>query len=97
MEASERLAEEIERLAEEFLALVPAYVWDGMSLPVPVEDIADSHAGLLIRDVEDLSLAPGRERTALHRRPVRTVSITQLKRWRTAAAMRTIVIVAHGE
>jgi hypothetical protein len=49
----------IEQRAEEFLAHVPAYIWDGISLPVPVEDIADSHAGLLIRDVQDLSLAPG--------------------------------------
>lgn len=51
--------EEIERLAEEFLADVPSYVWDGASLPVPVEEIADTYAGLLVRDIEDLSRAPG--------------------------------------
>ena len=50
---------EIETLAEGFLAAVPAYVWDGESLPVPVEEIADSHLGLLVRDVEDLRVAPG--------------------------------------
>jgi hypothetical protein len=55
----EREREGIERLAEQFLAGVPSYVWDGESLPVPVEDIADSHVGLLVRDVEDLSSAPG--------------------------------------
>ncbi|HLH65183.1 MAG TPA: ImmA/IrrE family metallo-endopeptidase [Solirubrobacteraceae bacterium] len=49
----------IERVAERFLAGVPAYLWDGESLPVPVEDIADSHVGLLVRDVEDLNQAPG--------------------------------------
>lgn len=49
----------IEQLAEQFLARVPAYIWDGETLPVPVEDIADSHAGLLVRDVEDLRVAPG--------------------------------------
>lgn len=49
----------IEELAERFLAGVPPYLWDGESLPVPVEDIADSHVGLLVRDVEDLSSAPG--------------------------------------
>jgi hypothetical protein len=49
----------LELVAEEFLAGVPTYVWDGESLPVPVEDIADSHLGLLVRDVDDLSLAPG--------------------------------------
>lgn len=49
----------IEQLAEDFLARVPAYIWDGETLPVPVEDIADSYAGLLVRDVEDLRLAPG--------------------------------------
>lgn len=51
--------EEIEVLAERFLAAVPSYVWDGAALPVPVEDIADSHAGLLVRDVDDLRQAPG--------------------------------------
>lgn len=51
--------EEIERLAEEFLAQIPGYVWDGQTLPVPIEEIADTHVGLLVRDVEDLSSAPG--------------------------------------
>ena len=51
--------EHIEQLATQFLATVPAYIWDGKRLPVPIEDIADSHAGLLVRDVDDLSLAPG--------------------------------------
>jgi IrrE N-terminal-like domain len=45
--------------AEGFLAGVPSYIWDGQTLPVPVEDIADSHVGLLVRDVEDLASAPG--------------------------------------
>lgn len=51
--------ERIEHLAEGFLAAVPSYVWDGQSLPVPIEDIADTHVGLLVRDVDDLALAPG--------------------------------------
>jgi hypothetical protein len=51
--------EAIEQLAEDFLAGVPAYVWDGETLPVPIEEIADTHAGLLVRDVEDLATAPG--------------------------------------
>jgi hypothetical protein len=50
---------EIEQLAEAFLAQIPSYVWDGASLPVPIEEIADSFAGLLVRDVEDLATAPG--------------------------------------
>ena len=49
----------VERRAEELLASVPTYVWDGASLPVPVERIADSWFGLLIRDVDDLTGAPG--------------------------------------
>jgi len=49
----------IEQAAEDFLALIPSYVWDGGTLPVPIEDIADTHIGLLIRDVEDLRTAPG--------------------------------------
>jgi predicted transcriptional regulator len=51
--------EEIERVAEEFLARIPNYVWDGATLPVPIEEIADTHIGLLVRDVEDLRTAPG--------------------------------------
>jgi IrrE N-terminal-like domain len=51
--------EETERLAEEFLGRVPGYVWDGETLPVPIEEIADTHVGLLVRDVEDLAAAPG--------------------------------------
>jgi len=51
--------EGIEQRAELFLAGIPSHIWDGSSLPVPIEDIADSHAGLLVRDVEDLSAAPG--------------------------------------
>jgi IrrE N-terminal-like domain len=51
--------EGIEQRAELFLAGVPSYIWDGSSLPVPIEDIADSHVGLLVRDIEDLATAPG--------------------------------------
>ena len=54
-----RLMEEIERAAEAFLAGIPSYVWDGATLPVPIEEIADTHVGLLVRDVEDLGTAPG--------------------------------------
>lgn len=43
------------------LQRVPSYVWDGEALPVPVEAIADSLYGLLVRDVsvEELRAAPG--------------------------------------
>ncbi|MGI8554827.1 MAG: ImmA/IrrE family metallo-endopeptidase [Pyrinomonadaceae bacterium] len=34
-------------------------MWDGETLPVPVEHIADSCFGLHVRDVDDLSAAPG--------------------------------------
>ena len=50
---------EVEERAERVLGKVPGYVWDGESLPVPVEDIADSVFGLLIRDVENMAAAPG--------------------------------------
>jgi hypothetical protein len=55
----DRVTEEIEERAERLLAEVPDYVWDGKSLPVPVEDIADTVFRLLIRDEDDMSLAPG--------------------------------------
>jgi hypothetical protein len=51
--------QEIEWLAERFLSGVPGYVWDGEALPVPIEEIADTHVGLLVRDVDDLAAAPG--------------------------------------
>lgn len=51
--------EEVERLAEAVLGRVPEWIWDGERLPVPVEDIADSFCGLLVREVDDLGAAPG--------------------------------------
>jgi len=51
--------EGVVKKAEELLAEVPDWIWDGAALPVPVEDIADSHCGLLVRDVEDMAAAPG--------------------------------------
>jgi hypothetical protein len=53
------MEDRIEALAEAFLAAIPAYLWDGERLPIPIEDIADSHLGLLVRDAVDLRLAPG--------------------------------------
>lgn len=52
-------ADEIEARAEAVLDAVPSYIWDGDSLPVPVERIADSWFGLLVRDVAALYAAPG--------------------------------------
>ena len=51
--------EQIERAAEALLAEVPGWIWDGQSLPVPLDDIADSHFGLLVREADDLSAALG--------------------------------------
>jgi uncharacterized protein DUF955 len=51
--------ERAEERAEQVLARVPAWLWDGERLPVPVEDIADSVYGLLVRDVETMDAAPG--------------------------------------
>ena len=50
---------EVEQHAERVLAEVPDWIWDGKSLPVPVEHIADTWFGLHVRDVEDLRTAPG--------------------------------------
>lgn len=50
---------EIERRATTVLERVPDYIWDGESVPVPVEDIADTCFSLLVRDAEDLTEAPG--------------------------------------
>lgn len=37
--------------AAALLSELPSWLWDGESLPVPVEDIADTHFSLLVRDV----------------------------------------------
>ena len=52
-------AAELEERADALLAEVPEWIWDGESLPVPIDEIADTHVGLLIRDVEDMTSAPG--------------------------------------
>src|SRR4051794_2522231 len=49
----------VEERAAQALARVPEWLWDGESLPVPIEDIADSVYGLLVRDVDDMTAAPG--------------------------------------
>jgi hypothetical protein len=53
--------EEIERRAESLLARLPDYVWDGNRPPIPVAEIADTHFGLLVRDVSpaEMRSAPG--------------------------------------
>jgi hypothetical protein len=53
--------EALERHAEHLLAEVPTWIWDGQSLPVPVEEIADSCFSLLVRDVspEEMAGLPG--------------------------------------
>jgi IrrE N-terminal-like domain len=48
-----------ERLAEQVLGGLADWIWDGETLPVPVEHIADTSFGLFVRDVEDLTAAPG--------------------------------------
>ena len=50
----------IEARAEQVLTEVPDWIWDGSTLPVPVEVIADSCFDLLVRDVEleEMQTAP---------------------------------------
>jgi len=55
----EAVLREIEERAERVLADVPSWIWDGERLPVPIEDIADSRFGLLVRDMDELGAAPG--------------------------------------
>lgn len=50
--------------AEQILAAVPAWLWDGERLPIPVEDVVDSCFGLHVRDVADMASAPGAPETA---------------------------------
>jgi hypothetical protein len=47
------IVQAVEQRAEQVLARVPDWLWDGESLPVPLDAIADSHFGLLIREMEN--------------------------------------------
>lgn len=51
----------MEDRAGEILAGVPDYIWNGEELPVPVEKIVSNTFGLLVREVEDMTAAPGLE------------------------------------
>lgn len=55
------MMEEIEARAESILAELPDYIWEGDQPPIPVEEIADSHFGLHVRDVPPAEMcdAPG--------------------------------------
>lgn len=55
MSASEYATERAAAVLEQ----IPDWIWTGDSAPIPIEDIADSHFGLLVRDVEEMTEAPG--------------------------------------
>jgi hypothetical protein len=55
----EPVRQRVEDRAARVLADVPDWIWNGDTLPVPVEHIADSCFGLYVRDMGDLSAAPG--------------------------------------
>jgi hypothetical protein len=44
-----------ERAAEAELARIPDWLWDGRSVPVPIDTLADSHYGLLVSEQSDLA------------------------------------------
>jgi hypothetical protein len=48
-----------ETAAEAQLGEIPDWLWDGETLPIPVETIADSHYGMLVRERERLSFIAG--------------------------------------
>lgn len=50
MTSAGRRAERAEALAQQELAAVPRWLWDGESLPVPIESIAENHYGMLVED-----------------------------------------------
>jgi hypothetical protein len=50
----------VEERAARVLTAVPEWLCDGETLPVPVEDIADSVYGLLVRDIRHRDAAPDR-------------------------------------
>lgn len=61
MDEGEIDVDEVERSAYELLAQVPEFVWDGESLPVPVDEIVENVLGLRVRLAHDMNAAPGCE------------------------------------
>lgn len=57
--------EAVERTAYDLLARVPEFIWDGQSLPVPVDSIVDNVLGLRVRLADDMTSAPGCEQLPL--------------------------------
>lgn len=53
--------ESIEKTVYGLLDRVPEFIWDGESLPVPVEEIVSNSFGLRIRLIDDMTTAPGLE------------------------------------
>lgn len=51
----------VEKQAYDLLSKVPEFIWDGETLPVPVDEIVDNVLCLRVRTVEDMSKAPGCE------------------------------------
>jgi hypothetical protein len=58
--------EGVERRAYDLLSMVPEFIWDGESLPVPVDSIVDNVLGLRVRLADDMTTAPGCEQFALN-------------------------------
>ena len=59
--AGQEPIEWVEQRASGILERIPDYIWNGEELPIPVEKIVSNSFGLLIREVEDLTTAPGLE------------------------------------
>ncbi len=59
MESGSIDTEWVEQQAYDLLDSVPEFIWNGESLPVPVDRIVDNVLGLKVRTVEDMSKAPG--------------------------------------
>ena len=57
--------EAVELAAYDLLARVPEFIWDGESLPVPVDSIVDNVLGMRVRLADDMTSAPGCEQLPL--------------------------------
>jgi hypothetical protein len=55
----------VEQSAYDLLSRVPEFIWDGESLPVPVDSIVDNVLGLRVRLADDMTSAPGCEQLPL--------------------------------
>jgi hypothetical protein len=78
----------IEARAQAILEALPRSVWDGRTLPVPIDEIVTEELGLLVREMEDLTTAPGCPQLGADQALSALLITSELEIWVNAAEAR---------